>query len=477
MYEIIEYRLVVVGPPVVGKSALTIRLTQAEFANEYDPTIEDSYRHYCEINGVPSSLDILDTAGQEEYSSMRDLYMKTGEGFLLVFSLTDRKTFEEISTFYNQIMRVKSEQVPYAPLILLGNKADLVDERQVSKDEAINLATKMGCAYIETSAKSGLNVTEAFYNLVKIIINSGYKHAGLVGTSFPDPLEEAKERQKQSSSAKKGKKESHSSAVDPVTAGSGVATNGPNGQVNGPTSSAAAPGSGAHKESPNTDSGSGSSSGGTCSSWAFTNGRASSSDRDLGLDERSNRSELLLSGLQVRTGFFLQHFEQFSQFVLSNLGVCDNSIINLFLVAQVNHWSSEGDQSGSQKQSPQTEERGQFVENESNTCNLQGLFNVLGVKNFLDFDLCLLDQFCGLTRVLVSIFANNVLVSRLESDSTRAASLKRMLSKLTYLSNSKDPTMDPNTFPEAAGSFQVKRSQLDFFTGGLANGVLTSDIW
>ncbi|GME75550.1 unnamed protein product [[Candida] boidinii] len=179
--------LVVVGPPVVGKSALTIRLTQSEFANEYDPTIEDSYRHYCDIDSNPVSLDILDTAGQEEYSSMRDLYMKTGEGFLLVFSLTDRNTFEEISNFYNQIMRVKGETTSFVPSILVGNKSDLIDERQVGKEEAINLAKQIGSAYIETSAKSGVNVTEAFYNLVRMIVKGSINGSGLENTIVPDP--------------------------------------------------------------------------------------------------------------------------------------------------------------------------------------------------------------------------------------------------------------------------------------------------
>lgn len=185
-----EFRLVVVGPPVVGKSALTIRLTQSEFANEYDPTIEDSYRYYCTIDDTPASLDILDTAGQEEYSSMRDLYMKTGEGFLLVFSLTDRHTFEEISTFYNQILRVKGETVQFVPMILVGNKSDLVDERQVSHEEAIQLAKRFNCAYIETSAKTGVNVNEAFHGLVKMVMRNGVLGVGLENTLYPSAEDE-----------------------------------------------------------------------------------------------------------------------------------------------------------------------------------------------------------------------------------------------------------------------------------------------
>ena len=77
-----EYKLVVVGGGGVGKSALTIQLIQSHFVSEYDPTIEDSYHKQCTLDGELVLLDILDTAGQEEYSAMREQYMRTGEGFL-----------------------------------------------------------------------------------------------------------------------------------------------------------------------------------------------------------------------------------------------------------------------------------------------------------------------------------------------------------------------------------------------------------
>lgn len=194
---------------MVGKSALTIRLTQSEFPNEYDPTIEDSYRHHCTINGEEMSLDILDTAGQEEYSSMRDLYMKTGQGFLLVFSLVDHKTFDEISTFYNQIMRVKGERVNFVPLVLVGNKNDLEDQRQVSKEEGIALAKKFDAVYIETSAKTGENVEEAFYGLVKVIMHNAVLGSRLTGTLYPSDKEEKEAEKQEEAERIKKLKDSH----------------------------------------------------------------------------------------------------------------------------------------------------------------------------------------------------------------------------------------------------------------------------
>ena len=94
----------------MGKSALTIQLIQNHFVDEYDPTIEDSYRKQVVIDGETCLLDILDTAGQEEYSAMRDQYMRTGEGFLLVFAVNNAKSFEDISTYREQIKRVKDAE-------------------------------------------------------------------------------------------------------------------------------------------------------------------------------------------------------------------------------------------------------------------------------------------------------------------------------------------------------------------------------
>lgn len=162
-----EYKLVVVGGGGVGKSCLTIQLIQSHFVDEYDPTIEDSYRKQCVIDEEVALLDVLDTAGQEEYSAMREQYMRTGEGFLLVYSITSRQSFEEIRVFQQQILRVKDKD--YFPIIVVGNKCDLEGEREVSTEEGRKLARDFGCRFIETSAKSRINVENAFYDIVREI--------------------------------------------------------------------------------------------------------------------------------------------------------------------------------------------------------------------------------------------------------------------------------------------------------------------
>jgi GTPase KRas protein len=135
------------------------------------------------IDDETALLDVLDTAGQEEYSAMREQYMRTGEGFLLVYSITSRQSFEEIMTFQQQILRVKDKD--YFPIILVGNKCDLEGERQVSKEEGAQAARQFGCKFIETSAKSRINVDNAFFDLVREIRRYNREMSGYSGTAPP----------------------------------------------------------------------------------------------------------------------------------------------------------------------------------------------------------------------------------------------------------------------------------------------------
>nr|KAG5693518.1 hypothetical protein BaRGS_006220 [Batillaria attramentaria] len=111
------------------------------FVQDYDPTIEDSYIQYVEIDGQWCILDVLDTAGQEEFSAMREQYMRKGDGFLLVFSVTDRQSFENMVNFHTQILRVKDRDS--YPMILCANKVDLVHQRKVSEEQVRDLATRL----------------------------------------------------------------------------------------------------------------------------------------------------------------------------------------------------------------------------------------------------------------------------------------------------------------------------------------------
>ncbi|CAG9529970.1 MRAS2 family protein [Wuchereria bancrofti] len=160
-----EFKVVVLGSGGVGKSALTVQFVSNTFIEKYDPTIEDFYRKEIEVDGQPCVLEILDTAGTEQFASMRDLYIKNGQGFVVVYSITSQQTFHDIKTMREQIVRVKgTDQVP---ILLVGNKCDLIHQRQVRTEDGLGLAEYWSCPFTECSAKSAHNVNTVFAEIVR----------------------------------------------------------------------------------------------------------------------------------------------------------------------------------------------------------------------------------------------------------------------------------------------------------------------
>ena len=140
-------------------------------------------------------LEVLDTAGQEEYTALRDQWIRDGEGFVLVYSISSRSSFTRIPRFHSQILRVKESSssgsplgIGYSgsplhspslnagqngmntvPIMLVGNKSDRVTEREVSTQEGHALARELGCEFVEASAKNCVNVERAFYDVVRML--------------------------------------------------------------------------------------------------------------------------------------------------------------------------------------------------------------------------------------------------------------------------------------------------------------------
>jgi small GTP-binding protein len=150
----------------VGKSAFVVQFCKGKFVERFDPTIEDAYRQQCDVDGNSVMLEIYDTAGQEEFSSLRDTYIKASEGFLLVYSITAMRTFQHAQKLLSHIQKMKS---PDVPLVMIGNKKDMEDQREVKSAEAEQFATSQGVRWVEASAKTCENVHEAIHSLVRLI--------------------------------------------------------------------------------------------------------------------------------------------------------------------------------------------------------------------------------------------------------------------------------------------------------------------
>jgi len=160
-----EFNAVVLGAGGVGKSALTFRFMRDEFVENYDPTIEEEYRRPVEVDGQLILLEVLDTAGAEQFTALNELYITAGRGFILVFSLTLEGSLREVTNLRQQILRIKGEN-SHVPMVLVGTKLDLTSEREVSHSYIEELAARWKIPVYETSAKRNWDVSEAFYDLV-----------------------------------------------------------------------------------------------------------------------------------------------------------------------------------------------------------------------------------------------------------------------------------------------------------------------
>ncbi|KAI5777710.1 P-loop containing nucleoside triphosphate hydrolase protein [Geopyxis carbonaria] len=133
------------------------QFVQNIWIESYDPTIEDSYRKVVDVSGESVILEILDTAGTEQFNV---------QGFLLVYSITSLNSLGELPIIRDQILRIK--EVEAVPMVLVGNKSDLEQDRQVSHNRANYVSRKWGGVSVhETSAKKRQNVDEVFLDLCK----------------------------------------------------------------------------------------------------------------------------------------------------------------------------------------------------------------------------------------------------------------------------------------------------------------------
>jgi len=161
-----SWRVAVLGDGGVGKTALAVQFTLNCFVETYDPTIEDAYRKQLVVDNRMCFVEVIDTAGQEEYATLRDQWVREGQGFILVYSVASRATFERLEVFRQAMMKVKRQKPVF---MLVGNKCDKQYEREVTREEGASLARTFGCEFLETSAKTAQNVERLFMSLVRLL--------------------------------------------------------------------------------------------------------------------------------------------------------------------------------------------------------------------------------------------------------------------------------------------------------------------
>ncbi|KAI1307929.1 GTP-binding protein Di-Ras2 [Halotydeus destructor] len=166
-----DYRVVVFGAAGVGKSSLVLRFVKDTYKDQYVPTIEDTYRQVISCNKNICTLQITDTTGSHQFPAMQRLNISKGHAFMLVYSVTSKSSLDEVIPIYQLIKEVKAtDNQQDVPVILVGNKCDEEDNRQVKTELAQDYVSKVfkKCGFIETSAKTNQNVQEAFQELLSL---------------------------------------------------------------------------------------------------------------------------------------------------------------------------------------------------------------------------------------------------------------------------------------------------------------------
>ena len=166
-YFDVKYKIMVLGESKVGKTSLIRRYTKNVFGGVYLTTVGMDFQDkIIDIEDKKVRLQIWDTAGQERFRNVTKSYFQSSYGFLLVYDITDKESLEKTNFWMGQIKLNGPER---AKSILIGNKCDLINERQVSIGEGKKYAERYDIKFFETSAKDETNVNDSFFYLANEI--------------------------------------------------------------------------------------------------------------------------------------------------------------------------------------------------------------------------------------------------------------------------------------------------------------------
>eukprot|EP00485_Elphidium_margaritaceum_P003504 CAMPEP_0202697946 /NCGR_PEP_ID=MMETSP1385-20130828/11238_1 /ASSEMBLY_ACC=CAM_ASM_000861 /TAXON_ID=933848 /ORGANISM="Elphidium margaritaceum" /LENGTH=412 /DNA_ID=CAMNT_0049354531 /DNA_START=120 /DNA_END=1358 /DNA_ORIENTATION=+ len=165
------FKLVLIGDATVGKTSLLLRFADDSFKDNYISTIGVDFRfRTMNVDGDFVKLQIWDTAGQERFRTITSAYYRGADGVVLIYDLTNFRTFEHVQDWLNDVHKVVGSSIPK---LIVGNKSDLVQQRQVDTMQAQQFAMSVGASIIETSAKTADNVDKSFKMIAKELVKKG----------------------------------------------------------------------------------------------------------------------------------------------------------------------------------------------------------------------------------------------------------------------------------------------------------------
>ncbi|KAH7145410.1 P-loop containing nucleoside triphosphate hydrolase protein [Dactylonectria estremocensis] len=175
--------ITLLGDSGVGKSCIALQACCSQFIKSYDPTIEESFAHTVIVDDERHDLELLDGSGIREYYALQDERVRRADGYVIVYSITSRSSFDYMAALHAQIRSVRECRIPAGldkasaeqwktgPIILVGTKNDLESDRIVSKQEGHDLAKILGCQFAEITAKSHDQVSTVLSDTVRMVVN------------------------------------------------------------------------------------------------------------------------------------------------------------------------------------------------------------------------------------------------------------------------------------------------------------------
>ncbi|CAN6328662.1 unnamed protein product [Urochloa humidicola] len=179
----ISFKLVLLGDGRVGKTSLVLRYVNNVFSDKQEATVQASYlTKRLVVEGVPITLSMWDTAGQEKFHALGPIYYRDADAALLVYDITDSDTFLRVTKWVKELKQMASKDIVMA---IAANKSDLVRLKNIDTQDAVSYAESIGASLFVTSAKAGTGIDDVFSDIAKRLLEK--RKGSTDGLSPPQP--------------------------------------------------------------------------------------------------------------------------------------------------------------------------------------------------------------------------------------------------------------------------------------------------
>ena len=163
-------KIVMLGVGSVGKTSISFQFVSGTFKEAYDPTIEDHFRATVNVDDKTVAIEIIDTAGQDEYVMLRDQFIQMGDGFVFVYAIDDRSSFIALEEIKTSVCTIRQKEIRDIDIVICGNKVDREEQRAIDRSDVEELCKEWNLPHVECSAKVNTNVTTLYETITRRVL-------------------------------------------------------------------------------------------------------------------------------------------------------------------------------------------------------------------------------------------------------------------------------------------------------------------